>query len=156
VAVQGGRYPPPKLTHRQLGLHLTERHPPSKSSNTSATNNIDRLNLDRIAWRMGDPAYFTQVTSLLTERHVYSPTLWSYGIKNNNVPAIREYLQKTDAYSSNCGLFIDSKLLTLDPVERRTYQFPGIHAVDQRPAPTKWVCSVRSSTIVSSLNMSGC
>ncbi len=86
-------------------------------------NNVDRINLDRIAWRMKDADYFKQVTDLLAARHIYSATLWSYGLKNNNVPAIREYLQKTDAFANACGPFIDSKLLTLDPVVRRSYQF---------------------------------
>ena len=86
-------------------------------------NNIDRLNLDKIAWRMKDADFFKTVTDLLAARHVYSATLWSYGIKNNHVSAIREYLQKTDAISANVGSFIDCKLLTLDPVVRRSYQF---------------------------------
>jgi hypothetical protein len=86
-------------------------------------NNIDRLNLDKIAWRMKDADFFKTVTDLLAARHVYNPALWSYAIKNNNVPALREYLQKTDALANNVGPFIDCKLLTLDPVVRRSYQF---------------------------------
>jgi hypothetical protein len=86
-------------------------------------NNIDRLNLDKIAWRMKDGDYFKTVTDLLAARHVYSPTLWSYSIKNNNVPAMRDYLQKADALSNNVGPYVDCKLLTLDPVVRRSYQF---------------------------------
>jgi hypothetical protein len=84
-------------------------------------HNIDRLNLDEIAFRMRDREFFLAVTPLLQDRHVYNHTLWSYGIYHKDVPVIREYL-KHSPYANQCGLFIDSALLTLDPIERHVYQ----------------------------------
>ena len=85
------------------------------------THNIARINLARIAWRMRDDVYFKQIISLLAKRHAYNQTLWSYGIKHNVLPAAREFL-KHSSYPNGCGMYIDTKLLTIDPVERHTYQ----------------------------------
>jgi hypothetical protein len=94
-----------------------------------ADNNIDRLGvpggqggLDKIAWRMKDKDFFGKVIDLLTSRHVYNETLWSYGLSHNVVSAAREYLLHRDDFVGQCGLYIDTSLLTVDPVERRLYQ----------------------------------
>jgi hypothetical protein len=94
-----------------------------------ADNNIDRLGapggqggLDKIAWRMKDKDFFDKVIGLLSSRHVYNDTLWSYGLLNNVLPAAREYLRHRDDFVAQCGLYIDTSLLSIDPVERRLYQ----------------------------------
>ncbi len=84
--------------------------------------NLGRVNLDRIAFRMADQKFFRTVVELLAQRHVYNQTLWSYGIKHNWVPAVREYLQHADSFVAACGSAVDSPLLTIDPVVRKTYQ----------------------------------
>ncbi len=85
-------------------------------------HNLLRVNLDKIAFRMKDEKYFQQITRLLNQRHVYSGTLWSYGIKHNRPAEIREYLQHADSFVAQCGAYIDSPLLTIDPVLRKSYQ----------------------------------
>jgi hypothetical protein len=85
-------------------------------------NNIDRLDLGLIAWRVKDAPFFAQVTTLLAQRHVYHQTLWSYAIKHGDVAAIREFLQHSDGFINQSGPIIDSKLVTIDPVIRKTYQ----------------------------------
>jgi hypothetical protein len=85
-------------------------------------NNADRLDLGQIAWRMKDRAFFQSVIDLLTQRHVYDHTLWSYGLKHDEPAAIREYLQHRDDFVGQCGKAIDSPLLTIDPVVRKAYQ----------------------------------
>ena len=84
-------------------------------------NNIDRLDLDLIAFRMKDWKFFRTVMALLRQRHVYNGTVWSYGIHHNDVPTIREYLPDT-RFANRSGLFIDTTLLRLDPVARHAYQ----------------------------------
>jgi hypothetical protein len=84
-------------------------------------NNIDRLDLSLIAFRMRDRSFFDTVTPLLEARHVYHATLWSYGIHHDAVPVIREFLQKS-RFATMVGFAIESPLLTLDPVARHTYQ----------------------------------
>ena len=91
-------------------------------------NNLHRTKLDRIAFRMKDKAYFNKVTRLLALRHAYDQTLWSYGIQHNEPAAVRQYLQHAGGFVGECGAYIDSPLLTIDPVARRAYQH-----LDYRP-----------------------
>ena len=90
--------------------------------------NLHRTNLDKIAFRVQDKAFFGTVTGLLAQRHAYSDTLWSYAIKHNESAMAREYLQHADGFVGQCGAFIDSPLLTIDPVARKAYQ-----QLDYRP-----------------------
>lgn len=84
--------------------------------------NLERINLDKIAFRMQDKAFFTKVLTLLSTRYTYNGTLWSYGIHHDDVPAIRQYLQRADNFIAETGDYLDSPLLTIDPVARRTYE----------------------------------
>jgi hypothetical protein len=83
--------------------------------------NLYRTDLDEIAWRMKDEAVFKKIVGLLDARHVYSDTLWSYGIRHNDPAAVREYLRRS-SFAGRCGLWLESPLLTLDPVERFDFQ----------------------------------
>lgn len=83
--------------------------------------NLERIQLDRIAFRMKDRGFFGQVLAVLRSRLVYDGTLWSYGIFHNDPDAISEYLAHSD-FADRCGLFIETPLLTVDPVERRFYE----------------------------------
>ncbi|MEE8451994.1 MAG: hypothetical protein V3R99_08775 [Thermoguttaceae bacterium] len=85
-------------------------------------HNLHRTDLQKIAFRMADKKFFQTVTGLLATRHVYHHTLWSYGIKHNVVPAVREYLQHADGFTGRCGDFLESPLLSIDPVARKAYQ----------------------------------
>ncbi|MCY2927218.1 MAG: hypothetical protein NT031_17655 [Planctomycetota bacterium] len=84
--------------------------------------NLARVDLGRIAWRMGDKGFFQTVTGLLAERHVYHDVLWSYALKHDSPAAAREYLKHRAEFVDRCGPYIDCTLLTIDPVERRAYQ----------------------------------
>jgi hypothetical protein len=85
-------------------------------------HNINALNLDKIAWRMHDAKVFASVIDLLARRHIYQHTLWSYALLHNVVPAAREYLQHADNIVNECGGRLASPLVTIDPVERRTFE----------------------------------
>ena len=84
-------------------------------------NNIDRLDMDLVAFRMRDKAFFGKSLALLEDRHVYNHTLWSYGLYHADTAAAREYLQHSP-FAGACGLFIDTELLTVDPVARHAYE----------------------------------
>ena len=85
-------------------------------------NNLGRVQLDRIAWRMKDRKMFEAVTSLLAARHAYDMTLWSYSIKHNASDLIGQYLPYRGDFVPKCGAWIESPLLTIQPVIRKTYQ----------------------------------
>ena len=83
--------------------------------------NLHQLNLERIAFRMQDAEFFKKVIGLLSARHVYQHTLWSYSLKHNQVPAVREFLQH-NAELVAVGEYLESPVLTIDPVARRTFE----------------------------------
>lgn len=84
--------------------------------------NASALDLEKIAFRMKDKAFFERTLALLRERHVYQPTLWSYSIHHDVPSAIREFLVHSDALAEQCGGPIDSALVTFDPVARHTFE----------------------------------
>ncbi|NLX57883.1 MAG: hypothetical protein GXY74_02205 [Phycisphaerae bacterium] len=86
------------------------------------TNNLNRTATARIAWRMADKAFFEKVLALLDARHDYDHVLWSYGLKHNVTAAARQYLEHCDGFVNQCGDYIDTPLLTIDPVIRRSYE----------------------------------
>ena len=91
-------------------------------------NNLHRIDLNKITFRMENKPYFLQVIDILERRHVYNHTLWSYGIKHNVVPAVSQYLQHADGFVQLCGATIDTPLLRIDPIARHSYQH-----LDYRP-----------------------
>ncbi len=84
--------------------------------------NLHRVKLDRIAFRMQDKAFFAQAIPLLARRHLYDQTLWSYAVKHNEPAAIGEFLQHADEFVNQCGAYLVSPLLTIDPVLRKSYE----------------------------------
>ena len=86
-------------------------------------NNLHRTNLDRIAFRMKDKAFFEKVIVLLAKRHAYNHTLFSYALLHNSPGPAREFLEHSDGFVNQCGQWLESTLLTIDPVERRSFEF---------------------------------
>ncbi len=84
--------------------------------------NLQRTDLARIAWRMADRGAFDAVLGLLRQRHVYSDVLWSYGIRHQDARTTREYLRHRDGFLNQCGAWLDSPLVVIDPVERETFR----------------------------------
>ncbi|MCB9872480.1 MAG: hypothetical protein H6837_21685 [Planctomycetes bacterium] len=84
--------------------------------------NLQRTELDKIAWRMRDAAVFGKVIGLLRSHHAYSGKLWSYGVLHADAAATREFLSHLDRFVHRCGMALQSPLLTIDPTERHSYQ----------------------------------
>ena len=71
---------------------------------------------------MKDRVFFGKTIGLLTNRHAFDHTLWSYSIMHNDVATANEYLQSSDSFVAATGKQLESPLLTIDPVLRHTYQ----------------------------------
>jgi transcription termination factor NusB len=84
--------------------------------------NVQSLNLEKIAFRMKDRGFFEAVTKLLDGRHLYHPTLWSYSILHGDIATARQFLQSSDNFVAECGGAIQSPLLSIDPVARHAYE----------------------------------
>ncbi len=88
-----------------------------------AMNNLHRIDLSRIAWRVReDVEFLRKVTDLIGFGHAYDPVLWSYGIHHNDTDIVREFLKHREDFLEQCGRWIDCELVSLDPVERHWYQ----------------------------------
>ena len=102
-------------------------------------NNLHRTNLGKIAFRMQDKAFFEKIVALLTQRHAYNHTLWSYGIKHNVPLAVREYLQHANGFVNQCGAYIDSPLVTIDPGDSQNVPAHGLQTARQFPRASTWL-----------------
>jgi hypothetical protein len=84
---------------------------------------IARLDLTQVAWRARKSAeFFHKLIALLAKRHTYNDVLYSYAVFHNDAPTLGEWLRHRDDFLGQCGPWLSSKLLTIDPVERRAYQ----------------------------------
>jgi hypothetical protein len=110
-------------------------------------NNIDRLNLDKMAWRMSDGAFFDASLALLARRHVYANTLWSYAIHHKDAGRSRDFLLHQDHWLRQCGQRLDGTRAEIDPVERRWYEHleyaPLVNARAHRLGATRRILNQR-------------
>lgn len=84
-------------------------------------NNIDRLDLALMTFRLKNREFFESAYKLLKKRHVYHNLTWSYGLYHQNTPAISEFLAHS-RIANECGTTLISEILTLNPVVRHLYQ----------------------------------
>ena len=84
-------------------------------------NNLHRLNLQLMAWRMKDLDFTKRILALLHNRNHYHDISYSFALKHNIRSQAAEYV-KFSPYSNRCGVFVSSPLLTIDPIERFSYQ----------------------------------
>ena len=96
-------------------------------------NNLHRLDLDKIAWRMKERGFFDAVLQRLRARHAWSDTLWSYAILHGDAAATREYLEHQPAFLAQLGSHLRSPLVDVDPVvQKRIEQLELDPLVHQR------------------------
>ena len=82
-------------------------------------NNIERLDLERIAWRARANAdFFRKLIVTMEKRHLYSDVIYSYGVVHNDTASLREWLRHRDDFLSQCGSWLDTKLAGIDPIEQ--------------------------------------
>ena len=85
---------------------------------------FEALDLERVAWRCrqsGD--FYKKLIAFMNQHHVMNVAVFSYGFLHNDPQAIREYLKSLCGPASvDVGRYLTSKLLTIDPIELRTYE----------------------------------
>ncbi|MCA9147917.1 MAG: hypothetical protein KDA92_01395 [Planctomycetales bacterium] len=91
------------------------------------TKNLQDIDVSRIAFRLKDAKYFAQVVDVLRGRHRFDVTLWSYALHHNVPKAVSEYLEFREDFVQQCGGPLHSELLTIDPVERKSYEHLEYH-----------------------------
>ncbi len=102
--------------------YLSQHADPAATLKYLDENNIDRLDLEKVAWRMRDEKFYEPALDLLARRHVYHPTLWSYAVHHKDPLRVRDFLLHQDPWLQGCGLRLESPVVAVDPVERRWYE----------------------------------
>ena len=108
--------------------------------------NVNRIDLSRMAWRMRDADFFRTALALLRGRKIYNDDLWGYalhhapGTPGHDALALREYLEH-GPLAEQAGAYLDSPILTVHPTERGDYRHleyaplvtPRAHTLGDRP-----------------------
>ncbi|MCA9182807.1 MAG: hypothetical protein KDA51_15205, partial [Planctomycetales bacterium] len=84
--------------------------------------NLERLDLSRIAFRMKDQAFYSQVTELLAASGRYEPNLWSYAVAHNDRGGISQLLYHRPDFIARLGSSFDSPLVDVDPRQQMSYE----------------------------------
>ena len=85
-------------------------------------NNLAALAFPRVAWRCHEAKFFKKLTAYLGAHHVWDETIYSYALLHNDAAALREWIQHKNDFVAQCGPYLASTLVVLDPVERRAYE----------------------------------
>ncbi|MFM7182797.1 MAG: hypothetical protein ACKO2G_15220 [Verrucomicrobiales bacterium] len=85
-------------------------------------NNLAALSMQRVAWRCHDAAFFKKLCAFMNQQHIWDPVIFSYALLHNDRDALREWIRHQDGFVAQCGPFLASPLVLLDPVERRAYE----------------------------------
>ncbi|MCB9880235.1 MAG: hypothetical protein H6832_00150 [Planctomycetes bacterium] len=84
--------------------------------------NILRVDLSMILWRLREREFFDRMISVLDRRHHYDARVWAYGLLHEDEGVTRQYLTTADNFVAQCGPSLDSPILVIDPIERKTYK----------------------------------
>ncbi|MGA0369229.1 MAG: hypothetical protein ACO3N7_07235 [Kiritimatiellia bacterium] len=83
--------------------------------------NLRRIDLAEMAWRLKDRDFFLQVIELLQSRACFDETCFSYAVYHE-IPELTRIWLANSLLSGQVGPVFESPLLTVNPVERKTYQ----------------------------------
>jgi transcription termination factor NusB len=83
--------------------------------------NVLRLDLSKIAFRMKDDAFFKQTLKTLRNRYAFDATIWSYSLMHDHIDGINQYLDQSKI-ATRCGSYFQSTPLTIEPVVRTWYE----------------------------------
>ncbi|MCH2397595.1 MAG: hypothetical protein MK364_00690 [Pirellulales bacterium] len=114
----------PSLTRQdtESWAYLSQEAEPAQLLAYLSQANLHRIPLEQMAWRMRDRDFFLQVVELLSARHVYDSTLWSYALLHNVPSAIRSFLAHQEDFIKVCGAALESPLIRVNPVARKIYE----------------------------------
>jgi hypothetical protein len=82
-------------------------------------NNLEGLNLERIAWRCRKSSDFYQkLIAFMNQHHVADDAVFSYAFLHNDASTLGQMLKDDESY----GPYLASKLLSIEPIELRSYE----------------------------------
>ena len=102
-------------------VYISQNANEQDTLNYLQNNNLNRIDLNLILWRLKNPAFAKQLLDLLKKKNIYHQSSYSYAIKHNILFAAKEYL-KFSPMAQQCGLYLKSPLLNINPVQTFKYQ----------------------------------
>ena len=84
--------------------------------------NLERIDLSRIAFRMQDKSFYSQVIELLSANGRYEPSLWAYAVTHADAPAIAELIYHRPDFVARLGAALASPLVNVDPRQLMSYE----------------------------------
>ena len=114
--------------------HVSQQGSPEQVLTFLDAQNIRRLDLTKICWRLRDPAFFEALLPKLRARHAFDSTVWSYGLLHRDLQSSREYLRHCDKFLNQCGRWIDTPLVQIDAKERLQFQHLELSPLVQQRA----------------------
>ncbi|MEM9942270.1 MAG: hypothetical protein AAF939_11950, partial [Planctomycetota bacterium] len=83
--------------------------------------NLLRVDLSEIAFRLQNQKFFQRVIEVLRNRYAFNDVLWSYAVKHNDLRALREFLD-VSSLANQVGPALESAVLKVDPIERGWFE----------------------------------
>eukprot|EP00163_Fabomonas_tropica_P032210 TRINITY_DN798_c1_g1_i1.p1 TRINITY_DN798_c1_g1~~TRINITY_DN798_c1_g1_i1.p1 ORF type:complete len:1554 (-),score=446.16 TRINITY_DN798_c1_g1_i1:323-4984(-) len=102
--------------------YLSQQGEPGEVLAYLSKENLHRINVDRIAWRMSDSGFYHQALSILRSRGFVSQVLWNYSFVHYDWPTVVEALHMNTNSRRYLGVYFQSSLITVNPIERGTFQ----------------------------------
>ncbi|MBE2287260.1 MAG: hypothetical protein IAE77_27650 [Prosthecobacter sp.] len=81
-------------------------------------NNLEALDLERVAWRCKQGDFYQKLVGFMNQHHVGNDAVFSYAFLHNDAAMLGQLLKDDDGY----GPYFASKLLTIEPIELRSYE----------------------------------
>ncbi len=86
-------------------------------------HNVERTDLTRVAWRARQSVdFFRKLVEVMEARHVYNDVIYSCAVVHNDKAPLREWLRHHDEFLNQCGAYLDTTIVRIDPIERRAYE----------------------------------
>lgn len=85
--------------------------------------NLGRVELEWLAWRLADPTAFARITAALAERRVYDDVVWGYALLHADRARASEWLAHQESLVAELGpLHTPGGLAAIDPIATGAYE----------------------------------
>ncbi len=102
--------------------HVSQRGTLDEVVTFLATQNLGRIDLTRVAWRLKERTAFERIITTLAARHVHDGTLWAYALVHGDRARVAEWLAHQPDFLALAGPELDAGLAPLEPIARGLYQ----------------------------------
>ncbi|MDH4451579.1 MAG: hypothetical protein QE570_00170 [Verrucomicrobiota bacterium] len=81
-------------------------------------NNLEALDFEDVAWRCKQSDFYKKLVGFMNQHHIGDDAVFNYAFLHNDAAMLGQLLKDDDGY----GPYFASKLLTIDPIELRSYE----------------------------------